>query len=31
MIQTYVENIERTKMQQVGGHGQPEGPGSGRM
>ncbi|XP_030196390.1 C-Jun-amino-terminal kinase-interacting protein 3 isoform X6 [Gadus morhua] len=31
MIQTYVENIERTKMQQVGGHGQPEGPGSGRI
>ncbi|XP_056464537.1 C-Jun-amino-terminal kinase-interacting protein 3-like [Gadus chalcogrammus] len=31
MIQTYVENIERTKMQQVGGHSQPEGPGSGRI
>ncbi|CAL8304988.1 unnamed protein product [Merluccius merluccius] len=31
MIQTYVENIERTKMQQAGSHSQPEGPGSGRI
>ncbi|CAL8275115.1 unnamed protein product [Lota lota] len=31
MIQTYVENIERTKMQQAGSHAQSEGPGSGRI
>ncbi|KAG7266675.1 hypothetical protein CRUP_038063 [Coryphaenoides rupestris] len=31
MIQTYVENIERSKMQQAGSHSQPEGPGSGRI
>uniref|UniRef100_A0AAZ3PQ33 C-Jun-amino-terminal kinase-interacting protein 3 n=1 Tax=Oncorhynchus tshawytscha TaxID=74940 RepID=A0AAZ3PQ33_ONCTS len=30
MIQTYVEHIERSKMQQAGNNSQPEGPGSGR-
>ncbi|XP_068606542.1 C-Jun-amino-terminal kinase-interacting protein 3 [Brachionichthys hirsutus] len=30
MIQTYVEHIERTKMQQAGSNSQSEGPGCGR-
>uniref|UniRef100_A0A671VQP5 C-Jun-amino-terminal kinase-interacting protein 3 n=1 Tax=Sparus aurata TaxID=8175 RepID=A0A671VQP5_SPAAU len=30
MIQTYVEHIERSKMQQAGSNSQPEGPGCGR-
>nr|XP_046271208.1 C-Jun-amino-terminal kinase-interacting protein 3 isoform X17 [Scatophagus argus] len=30
MIQTYVEHIERSKMQQAGSNSQSEGPGSGR-
>ncbi|XP_058508936.1 C-Jun-amino-terminal kinase-interacting protein 3 isoform X14 [Solea solea] len=30
MIQTYVEHIERSKMQQVGTNSQSEGPGCGR-
>ncbi|KAK6311309.1 hypothetical protein J4Q44_G00169730 [Coregonus suidteri] len=30
MIQTYVEHIERSKMQQAGNNSQLEGPGSGR-
>ncbi|XP_038845013.1 C-Jun-amino-terminal kinase-interacting protein 3 isoform X1 [Salvelinus namaycush] len=30
MIQTYVEHIERSKMQQAGNNSQSEGPGSGR-
>ncbi|MEQ2229766.1 hypothetical protein ILYODFUR_022244 [Ilyodon furcidens] len=30
MIQTYVEHIERSKLQQAGSNGQPEGPGCGR-
>ncbi|KAF7652637.1 hypothetical protein LDENG_00094160 [Lucifuga dentata] len=30
MIQTYVEHIERSKMQQAGGNSQSEGPGCGR-
>ncbi|KAM6963448.1 C-Jun-amino-terminal kinase-interacting protein 3 [Aplochiton taeniatus] len=30
MIQTYVEHIERTKMQQTGGNTQSEGPSGGR-
>ncbi|XP_032444432.1 C-Jun-amino-terminal kinase-interacting protein 3 isoform X7 [Xiphophorus hellerii] len=30
MIQTYVEHIERSKLQQPGGNSQSEGPGCGR-
>ncbi|XP_054615177.1 C-Jun-amino-terminal kinase-interacting protein 3 isoform X18 [Dunckerocampus dactyliophorus] len=30
MIQTYVEHIERSKMQQTGSNSQSDGPGSGR-
>uniref|UniRef100_A0A7N6F9F7 C-Jun-amino-terminal kinase-interacting protein 3 n=1 Tax=Anabas testudineus TaxID=64144 RepID=A0A7N6F9F7_ANATE len=30
MIQTYVEHIERTKLQQTGSNSQSEGPGCGR-
>ncbi|XP_041673128.1 C-Jun-amino-terminal kinase-interacting protein 3 isoform X10 [Cheilinus undulatus] len=30
MIQTYVEHIERSKMQQAGSNSQPDGPGCGR-
>lgn len=30
MIQTYVEHIERSKMQQVGGNNQTEGSVPGR-
>ncbi|XP_017161652.1 C-Jun-amino-terminal kinase-interacting protein 3 isoform X7 [Poecilia reticulata] len=30
MIQTYVEHIERTKLQQAGSNSQSEGPGCGR-
>ncbi|KAM6966971.1 C-Jun-amino-terminal kinase-interacting protein 3 isoform 8-T8 [Tautogolabrus adspersus] len=30
MIQTYVEHIERTKMQQAGSNSQSDGPGCGR-
>ncbi|XP_062340833.1 C-Jun-amino-terminal kinase-interacting protein 3 isoform X5 [Osmerus eperlanus] len=30
MIQTYVEHIERSKMQQAGSNSQPEGPGSAK-
>ncbi|XP_028267610.1 C-Jun-amino-terminal kinase-interacting protein 3 isoform X19 [Parambassis ranga] len=30
MIQTYVEHIERSKMQQVGSNSQSDGPGCGR-
>lgn len=30
MIQTYVEHIERSKMQQVGGNSQTEGSLPGR-
>lgn len=30
MIQTYVEHIERSKLQQAGGNSQSEGTGCGR-
>lgn len=30
MIQTYVEHIERSKIQQAGSNSQPEGTGCGR-